>query len=106
MGFLDKVKDTATKAAEKVQQGAEVAQDKIEETKLKKKVGDLKEELGGVVYAQRAGGATGDAEADITRLVGEIAAVEAQIAAAAASDTGADPSSAAPDPSSDAAPEA
>lgn len=82
MGFLDKVKDTANKAAEKVQQGAEAAQDKLEETKARKRVGDLKEELGGVVYAQRTGTASDDAEAEIVRLVGEIQAVEAELAAA------------------------
>jgi hypothetical protein len=81
MGFLDKVKDTANKAAEKVQQGAEAAQDKLEETKAKKRLGDLKEELGGAVYAQRTGTGEADAEAEIVRLVGEIQAVEAEIAA-------------------------
>ena len=59
MGFLDKVKDTATKAAEGVQKAAETGQDKLEESKLKKKVGDLKEELGGVVYGQRTGAIPG-----------------------------------------------
>lgn len=82
MGFLDKVKDTAGKAAEKAKHGADLAQDKIEEQKLKKHVGELKEELGGVVYAQRAGtgDAAVDAEAEITRLVGEIQADEARLA--------------------------
>jgi type VI protein secretion system component VasF len=83
MGFLDKVKDTANKAAEAVQQGAEAAQDKLEESKQKKKVGDLKTELGGIVYAQRTGTAAADAEAEIARLVGEIQAVEAELAEAA-----------------------
>ncbi|MGZ6994767.1 MAG: hypothetical protein ACXVIM_06115 [Acidimicrobiia bacterium] len=79
MGFLDKVKDTASKAAEGVQKAAETGQDKLEEAKLKKKVGDLKEELGGVVYGQRTG-AVADGEAEITRIVGEIQAVEQQLA--------------------------
>jgi len=79
MGFLDKVKDTATKAAEGVQKAAESGQDKLEESKLKKKVGDLKEELGGVVYGQRVGAIpAGDEE--IARIVAEITAVENQIA--------------------------
>jgi hypothetical protein len=79
MGFLDKVKDTATKAAEGVQKAAETGQDKLEESKLKKKVGDLKEELGGVVYGQRTGAIpAGDEE--VTRIVAEITAVEQQIA--------------------------
>jgi hypothetical protein len=79
MGFLDKVKDTATKAAEGVQKAAETGQDKLEESKLKKKVGDLKEELGGVVFGQRTGAIpAGDAEID--RIVGEITAVQTQLA--------------------------
>jgi hypothetical protein len=80
MGFLDKVKDTANKAAEGVQKAAETGQEKLEESKLKKKIGDLKEELGGVVYGQRTGAVpAGDEE--ITRLVGEITAVQDQLAA-------------------------
>lgn len=90
MGFLDKVKDTASKAADQVQKAAETGQDKLEESKLKKKVGDLKEELGGVVYGQQTGAIpAGDAE--ITRIVGEIQAVEQQLAdlkADAGSDAG------------------
>ncbi len=81
MGFLDKVKDTATKAAEGVQKAAETGQDKLEESKLKKKVGDLKEELGGVVYSQRTGVTTGEsAEPEITRIVAAITATEHELA--------------------------
>ena len=81
MGFLDKVKDTANKAAEQVQKAAETGQDKLEESKLKKKVGDLKEELGGVVYNERTGVTTGEsAEPDITRLVTAITATEHELA--------------------------
>jgi hypothetical protein len=79
MGFMDKVKDTASKAAEQVQKGVETGQDKLEESKLKKKVGDLKEELGGVVYGQRTGAIpAGDEE--ITRIVREIESTEAELA--------------------------
>jgi hypothetical protein len=78
MGFMDKVKDTASKAAEQVQKGVETGQDKLEETKLKKKIGDLKEELGGVVYGQRTGAIpAGDQE--IARIVGEIQATEQEL---------------------------
>jgi hypothetical protein len=78
MGFLDKVKDTASKAADSVQKAAETGQDKLEESKLKKKVGDLKEELGGIVYGQRTGSVpAGDEE--ITRIVGEIQNTEKQL---------------------------
>ena len=79
MGFMDKVKDTANKAAESVQKAAETGQDKLEESKLKKKVADLKEQLGGIVFAQRTGTAADNAETEITRLVGEIQATEASL---------------------------
>ena len=96
MGFLDKVKDTASKAADQVQKAAETGQDKLEESKLKKKVGDLKEELGGVVYAQKSGTtAAGVApEVEIARIVAELNAVIAELpdededASAASDDAG------------------
>jgi hypothetical protein len=78
MGFMDKVKDTASKAAEQVQKGVETGQDKLEESKLKKKIGDLKEELGGVVHGQRTGAIPTD-DAEITRLVGEITSTEQEL---------------------------
>jgi hypothetical protein len=80
MGFMDKVKDTAGKAAVQVQKAADAGQDKLEEQKLKKKAGDLKEQLGGIVFAQRTGSAPADAETEITRIVGEIQATEAGLA--------------------------
>ena len=86
MSIMDKIKDTANKAAEGVQKAAETGQEKFEESKLKKKVGDLKEELGGIVFAQQTGTAAADAEAEVTRLVGEIQAVDAQLAALKADD--------------------
>jgi hypothetical protein len=79
MGFMDKVKDTANKAAEQAQKAAVTGKDKLEEQKLKKKVGDLKEELGGVVYGQRTGAIPTD-DAEITRIVGEITAAEQELA--------------------------
>lgn len=78
MGFMDKVKDTANKAAEQVQKAAETGQDKLEESKLKKKIGDLKEELGGVVYGQRTG-VIPEGDAEIARIVAEIQTVERQL---------------------------
>ena len=93
MGFLDKVKDTATKVGEKAQEAVAAGQEKLEDTKLKKKVGDLKEELGGIVFAQRTGTPPENAEAEITRIVGEIQEAERQIAengAAAATEAATD----------------
>jgi hypothetical protein len=81
MGLLDKVKETAQKGADLAKEGVKAGQDKIDEQKLKKKVGDLKEELGGVVYAQKSGTtAEGvDPEAEIARLVGELDAAIAEL---------------------------
>jgi len=92
MGLLDKVKETAQKGADLAKEGVKAGQDKLDEQKLKKKVGDLKEELGGVVYAQRSGTTvTGvDPDVDIARIVAEINAIEAELAAAEAAGDGGD----------------
>jgi len=81
MGLLDKVKETAQKGADLAKEGVKAGQDKIDEQKLKKKIGDLKEELGDVVYAQRSGATAAgvDPEVEIARLVAEINAVVAEL---------------------------
>jgi hypothetical protein len=81
MGLLDKVKETAQKGADLAKDGVKAGQDKLDEQKLKKKVGDLKEELGGIVYAQKTGAPPENADAEIARIVGELQAAEAEIAA-------------------------
>ena len=80
MGFMDKVKETASKGSEMAKGAAKTGQDKLEEQKTKKKIGELKEELGGVVYAERTGAGNGSADAEIARLVGEISEAEAALA--------------------------
>jgi hypothetical protein len=84
MGLLDKVKETAQKGADLAKDGVKAGQGKIDEQKSKKKVGDLKDELGGVVYAQKSGTTPEgvDAEVEIARIVAEINAVEAELASA------------------------
>jgi hypothetical protein len=81
MGLLDKVKETAQKGADLAKEGVKAGQDKLDETKLKKKVGDLKEELGDVVYAQRSGTTPEgvDPEVEIARIVAEINATLAEL---------------------------
>ena len=81
MGLLDKVKETAQKGADLAKEGVKAGQGKIDETKLKKKVGDLKEELGGVVYAQKSGTTTEgvDPEVEIARIVAELNAAVAEL---------------------------
>ena len=90
MGLLDKVKETAQKGADLAKEGVKAGQDKIDSQKLKKKVGDLKEELGGVVYDQKAGRTSEglDPEVEIARSVAEINALEVELAAADADDAG------------------
>jgi len=81
MGFMDKVKDTAAKGTEMAKGAAKAGQDKLDEQKAKKRIGDLKEELGGVVYAQKTGTGNGSADTEIERLVNEIKDAEAELAA-------------------------
>lgn len=88
MGLLDKVKETAAKGADLAKGAAKAGQEKIEEQKTKKKIADLKEELGGVVYAQRTGSADANADAEVERLVSEIKAAEEALAALGAEGEG------------------
>jgi hypothetical protein len=85
MGLMDKMKETASKGADMAKGGAKAAQDKLEEQKVKKRIAELKEELGGVVYAQRTGAQnpTADATVDaaIDRIVNEIREQETALAA-------------------------
>ncbi len=81
MGFLDKVKDTASKGADKAKQGVKAGQEKLEDAKLKKQIEGAKTEIGGLVYEQRTGSAGTDADTEIDRLIGEIKSAEEELAA-------------------------
>ena len=78
---MDKAKEAAKTVGEKAQEGIKAGQEKIDESKTKHKISDLKEELGGLVYAQHTGSPASDADAQITRIVGEIKEAEAQLTA-------------------------
>ena len=70
MGLLDKAKEKATHLAGQ-------AKEKIEDVKEKRKVDDLLDDLGRIVFRQRTDrGEPGD-EAEIVRLVDELRALEA-----------------------------
>jgi hypothetical protein len=84
MSLLDKAKELGQKGADKAKELGQAGQEKFDAMKTEKKINDLKEELGGIVYAQRSGNPPENAEAEIDRIVGEIAAAEASIAEAAA----------------------
>jgi phage host-nuclease inhibitor protein Gam len=79
MGFLDKVKDAAGKAAEQAKHVTAVAQEKIDDTKLLKRVSDLYEEVGRLVVAQKRGNVADDYEAQLDARVAEITELEGQI---------------------------
>jgi hypothetical protein len=85
MGFMDKVKETAAKGTEMAKGAAKTGQEKIEAQKIKKKMDELLQELGGVVYAQKTGAPnpTADAsfEAATERIVNEVKEQEAALAA-------------------------
>ena len=79
MGFLDKVKDAAGKAADQAKHATAVGKEKIEDTRLQKKINDLCQEIGALVVAQRRSEAPADAAAQIDAKVAEIADIEKQM---------------------------
>jgi len=81
MGLLDKAKEAAKTVGDKAQEGIKAGQEKVDEVKTKKRISDLKEQLGGIVYQQRSGSPPADAEAEIGRIVGEIQEAEASLQA-------------------------
>ncbi len=81
MGFLDKVKETAGKAADQAKHATAVGKEKLEDTRLQRKINDLCEEIGALVVAQRRNEAPDDAAAQIDAKVAEIAEIEKQMEA-------------------------
>jgi hypothetical protein len=79
MGFLDKVKDAAGKAADQAKHATAVGKEKLEDTRLQKKINDLCQEIGALVVAQRRNEAPQDANAQIDAKVAEIAEIEKQM---------------------------
>jgi hypothetical protein len=84
MSLLDKMKETAQKGVDKTKEAVNTGQEKLEERKIEKKISDLKEELGGLVYAQKTGTPEEVAAAgpEIDRVVGEIKEAEEELAKA------------------------
>jgi DNA-binding protein H-NS len=81
MGFLDKVKDAAGKAADQAKHATAVGKEKLEDTRLQKKINDACQEIGALVVAQRRNEAPADAAAQIDAKVAEIGEVEKQMEA-------------------------
>ena len=81
MGFLDKVKDTANKAADQAKQATAVGKEKLEDRNLQKKINELLQEIGALVVAQRRNEAPDDAATRIDVKVAEVGELEQQMAA-------------------------
>ena len=81
MGFLDKMKDAAGKAAEGAKHATAVGKEKIEDARLQKKINELCEQIGALVVAQKRGEAPADADSQIDAKVAEIAELEKQMEA-------------------------
>jgi hypothetical protein len=86
MGFMDKVKDTATKAADQAKQATAAGKEKLEDRNLQKKVNELQQEIGALVVAQRRNEAPDDAASRIDVKVAEIGELEAQMASNSSGD--------------------
>jgi hypothetical protein len=79
LGFLDKVKETTKQVGDKAQQLAESGQEKLDDYKTEKRIADLEGQIGRLVFAQRTGADTADADTEIDRLVAEITAARAAL---------------------------
>ena len=88
MGFLDKVKDTANKAADQAKHATAVGKEKLEDRNLQKKMNELLQEIGALVVAQRRNEAPDDAATRIDVKVAEIAEIEEQMASNTAPESG------------------
>ena len=78
MGFLDKVKETASKAGEAAKKGAAQVKDKVGDAQLQKKADDDAKAIGYLIVAEKAEG-TAPAAGEIDRLVAEIVDLRSQI---------------------------
>jgi len=78
MGFLDKVKQTATQVAAEAKKGTAQIKEKIEDTQLRKKADDAAKRLGYLIVKERTEGTPAGEEA--SHLVAEIVELEKQLA--------------------------
>ena len=90
MGFMDKVKSAAQDAATQAKTATGQAQAKMEQAQLTKQLNERAQQLGHLIYNERAKGTPAGPDAD--RLISEMSELETRIAAEGA----AQPSAAAP----------
>ncbi|MCU1363286.1 MAG: hypothetical protein JWM55_1114 [Acidimicrobiaceae bacterium] len=87
MALMDKMKQQAAQLAQKAQEAGKAGQAKIEDAQAKRRADGLLRELGAAAYSQRNGTATGDTDAQIERLVGELKKHEEENGALAGAST-------------------
>jgi hypothetical protein len=85
MGFMDKVKSAAQDVAKETKKATAGAQQKLEQTQVRKKMDENAKQLGYLVYNERAKGTPAGAETD--RLVAELSGLEGQLEASPAPGT-------------------
>jgi hypothetical protein len=71
VGFLEKAKEKAGQLVEPIKE-------KVDDRKDRRKADDLLDDLGRIAYRQRTGRGRADDEAEISRLVVELQALEAE----------------------------
>ena len=76
MALFDKVKAQATQLAQKAQEAGKAGQAKLDDAQARRRADGLLRELGAACFAQRAGRATPEVDAEIERLVAELRALE------------------------------
>ena len=79
MGLLDKVKETAAKAAEGAKKGTATVKDKVGDAQLQKKADENAKQIGWLIVKEKTEGEA-PPPGEIDRLVGEIVEYRAQIA--------------------------
>jgi hypothetical protein len=78
MGIMDKVKAQAGQLADTAKQAQQAGQAKVAEIQAKRRADALLAELGGIVYAERAGRPVPDAEVRTAQVVARLQAHEAE----------------------------
>ncbi len=79
VGILDKAKEAAKTVGDKAKDGVAAGQEKVDGGRTKRRINDLKEELGGIVFLQRTGNPPVDADARMNRIVEDIKGAEAKL---------------------------
>lgn len=78
MGFLDKAKSQMASATALAKDAAQKGQAKLDSLQAKRAADALLRDLGAVVYGQRTGRASATADADASRLIGQLQAHESE----------------------------